>query len=110
MSGVTEVIRDEAAVSVPLPSMGHRERKKYRTKEQLTDVALRLFAERGFEETTIDDIVAEVGVVPRTFFRYFASKDDALFGWYDIVRSRVLAALQKRPSGEGLVSALLGAY
>jgi AcrR family transcriptional regulator len=85
---------------------GHRERKKQRTREKLIDAALRLFIERGYEETRIEDIVAEVDLVPRTFFRYFCSKDDALFGWYDSVRSEAVASLRGRPRGEGLVRAL----
>jgi AcrR family transcriptional regulator len=94
-------------MGVLLPSTGHREQKKQRTKEKLTEAALRLFLERGFEETRIDDIVAEVDLVPRTFFRYFCSKDDALFGWYEIIIKEALAALRARPRGEGVVRALI---
>jgi AcrR family transcriptional regulator len=94
---------------VSLPSHGHRERKKARTREQLTEAAVRLFAERGFEQTKVDDIAAAADVVPRTFFRYFASKDDALFSWYDLSRDATVAALQSRPRGEGIVTALIAA-
>jgi AcrR family transcriptional regulator len=94
---------------VPLPSPGHRERKKARTREQLTEAAVRLFAERGFEQTRVDDIAAAADVVPRTFFRYFASKDDALFSWYDLSRDAMIAALRSRPRGEGMVTALITA-
>jgi AcrR family transcriptional regulator len=97
-------------MTVPLPSTGHRERKKQRIKEQLKETALRLFLEKGFEETRIEDIVAEVDVVPRTFFRYFASKDDALFSWLEGLRSEALETLRSRPSGEGVVSALLATH
>ena len=90
--------------------IGHRERKKQRTKEKLVEAALRLFVERGYEETRIDDIVAEVDIVPRTFFRYFCSKDDALFGWFDALRREAVAALRARPRGEGIVCALNSAY
>jgi AcrR family transcriptional regulator len=94
-------------MGVSLPSAGHRERKKQRTREKLIDAALRLFSERGYEETRIDDIVAEVDLVPRTFFRYFSSKDDALFGFHEQAGEDAIAALLARPRGEGIVTALI---
>ncbi|MFD4801182.1 TetR family transcriptional regulator, partial [Streptomyces anulatus] len=48
-------------------------------REVLAQAAFRLFLERGFERTTVDDIVALAGVGRRSFFRYFPSKEDAVF-------------------------------
>lgn len=52
-----------------------RERKKLRTRRELAEAALRLFLERGFAETTLDDLVEAVEVSKRTFFRNYASKE-----------------------------------
>ncbi|MCM2392805.1 TetR family transcriptional regulator [Streptomyces albipurpureus] len=48
-------------------------------REVLAEAAFELFLERGFEQTTVDDIVARAGVGRRSFFRYFPSKEDAVF-------------------------------
>jgi len=80
--------------------MGLRERKKLRTRRTIAGAALRLFAERGYEETTISDIAAAAEVSPRTFFSYFPSKDDVVFAEMDERLADVRTRLAERPGGE----------
>ena len=58
-----------------------REQRKRETSRALTDTARRLTAERGFAGFTVEELCAEVGVSRRTFFNYFESKENAVFGF-----------------------------
>jgi len=49
-------------------------------RAQVAEQAVRLFDERGFDATTVDDVAEAVGISPRSFFRYFATKEDAVVG------------------------------
>ena len=65
-----------------------------------------MFAERGFEETTVDDIAEALGVSRRTLFRYFASKNDMVWGDFDWVLGRLQRCLDATGPGEPLHEAL----
>jgi len=86
---------------------GRRERKKLETRQALEQAALRLFAEQGYEQTTVEEIAEAADVAVRTFFRYFSSKLDVLFG--DVVNDRVTrlrTELAARPTGESVIDSV----
>ena len=76
--------------AIPAPTRGRPPRTSH---DQLASTALTLFVRDGFEETTLDDIAAAVGVGRRTLFRYFSSKNDLVWGNFDGVLERLRAEL-----------------
>ncbi|MFB7055150.1 TetR/AcrR family transcriptional regulator [Streptomyces vinaceus] len=90
----------------PAPAPGLRERKKRRTRDALLRAALLLFVAQGYEHTTVDEITDAVDVSQRTFFRYFANKEEVAFAVQDLVESHFVAALRARPAAEGPLEAL----
>lgn len=87
--------------------MGLRERKKERTRRALIEAALRLFDEKGYEETTLAEIAAAADVSTRTFFSYFAGKEDVLFFDGAFVMERTLELVAAPRPGEPVVELLL---
>ena len=77
--------------------MGLRERKKEKTRLALLDAALDLFLEQGYDSTTIDQVAASADVSPRTFFRYFTSKDHLVLWFHDQAEETMTEALADRP-------------
>lgn len=99
--------RATAPATEPEPQpLGLRERKKERVREQLLEAAVKLFSRKGFDATTIDDIVAAVEVSRRTFFRYFDTKEDVLPAWFDRHVDALLAQVDARPAGENAMTTL----
>lgn len=81
---------------------GRREEHKHKTKRALQQAALELFARDGFDATTTEEIAERAGVSPRTFFRYFPTKESVLFvgqyGWLQSLTRHFLA--QPAPLGD----------
>ena len=69
-------------------------------RAEVSDVAFRLFAEQGFDKTTVDQIAAEAGLSRTTFFRYFGTKEEVVLGKMGELGLEVAAALAARPEGE----------
>ncbi|MET9427464.1 MULTISPECIES: TetR family transcriptional regulator [unclassified Streptomyces] len=91
------------------PAVGLRERKKQRTRDALVRASLELFTTQGYERTTVDEIAATVDVSQRTFFRYFASKEEVAFTVQHMVERHFVAALCARPPHEAPLDALRNA-
>ena len=90
-------------------AVGLRERKKARTREALQEAATGLFSRRGFDRTTVEEIADACEVSPRTFFRYFPTKEDVLFADAAARRERLLAVIAEQPAGEPAFTALRAA-
>jgi AcrR family transcriptional regulator len=86
-----------------------RERKRVRTRQALIDAAAELFERRGYDGTTIADIAAAADVSTRTFFSYFASKEEVLFPDADARVKAALSAIDERRPSERPTQILLRA-
>jgi mycofactocin system transcriptional regulator len=85
---------------------GRRGRPRGTSRRQLEVIALRLFSEQGFDETPIEQIAATAGVSRRTFFRYFSSKTDVLWGEFDAEVETIAAALAAVPGSVPMMAAI----
>lgn len=94
----------------PDPAPGLRSRKKHKTRVAIQDAALELFAEQGFDDTTVEQIAARADISTATFFRYFKSKSDTVFGGESDERTSQLPALERaiieRPANEDDLTAV----
>lgn len=75
---------------------GHRDNKKAATRQAISDVATRLFIERGFENVSVDEIAREASVARKTVFNYFPRKEDLVFDREDESRELVRQAIAAR--------------
>src|SRR5256885_8583052 len=82
------------------------ERKRRALRVELSEAALPLVIERGFEATTMEDLATAAGGSRRIFFRYFSSKQDVVFAFLDQWAARLAADIVARPAGENPVVAV----
>ncbi len=83
---------------------GLRERKKAKTHAEVQKQALRLFREKGYDNTTIEQIAEAAEVSPSTFFRYFSTKEDVVM--YNIIDSVVIESFKAQPVGLSPIQAI----
>lgn len=100
----------QGAIQQDPAGSGLRSRKKHKTLVAIQDAALELFAEHGFETTTVEQIAERAEVSTATFFRYFRTKSDVVFGGESDERVDWLPALKRgiidRPPSEDDVTAV----
>ncbi|MFE2542382.1 TetR/AcrR family transcriptional regulator [Actinacidiphila glaucinigra] len=89
----------------PLRS-GLRELTRQSVRAQISDRAMKLFIEHGFEKTTIEQIAAEIGMSGRSVSRYFASKEDMVVGNLTGIGQGIAERLAARPADEPVWEAL----
>ncbi|HEX4832325.1 MAG TPA: TetR family transcriptional regulator [Trebonia sp.] len=87
-----------------------RARKKRQTRAALVRAALELFDAKGYEHTAVREITDAVDVSERTFFRYFASKEDLALSFARDWTDAMLAMLRERPASEDPLAAMRGAF
>jgi TetR/AcrR family transcriptional regulator, regulator of mycofactocin system len=88
------------------PNGRRRGRPRRLTQAEVGRRALDLFARRGFEQTTVDDVAAELGIGRRTLFRYFPSKNDMVWGDFEWVLNRLRQGLDEVPPDEPIMESL----
>jgi TetR/AcrR family transcriptional regulator, regulator of mycofactocin system len=102
MKGLGEVGGTSEAPEAPA-QLG---RRRITTRADLEHVAFELFERQGFEGTTVDDIASTAGIGRRTFFRYFASKNDVPWGNFAAELDRMRAWLAACPAETALMDAV----
>ena len=86
------------------PSPGLRERKKAETRSRIQETAVRLFLDKGYDATTVEEIAGAVGVSHMTFFRHFPTKEAVVED--DDYDPFIAELIRRRPPGEGPLTAL----
>lgn len=86
--------------------MGLRECKKMRTRAEIADTAMRLFAARGFDRVTVAEVASAAGVSQKTVFNHFPTKEDLFFDEVPAREAALRDAIRFRTPGDSVLSAL----
>jgi AcrR family transcriptional regulator len=101
---------DVTVQQITPPDLGRRQRKKQRTRDALIEAAMELFAAKGYDRTAVHEITDAVDVSERTFFRYFASKEDLVLSFARDGMTAFAQALAGRPPKEEPLTAARNAF
>jgi AcrR family transcriptional regulator len=101
-----------AAKTTPGPTVPERlqVRRRRLVQEEIEAAALRLFLDEGFDAVSIDDIASAVGMSGRSFFRYYATKDEILRRFQAGLNEALIEAFRARPAGESALQAIRAAF
>jgi AcrR family transcriptional regulator len=95
---------------VPARGLGLRDITRGAVRARLSEIAVDLFAEHGFDDVTVEQIADEAGISARSFHRYFRSKEDAVVGDLEPLGAVVADAFAARPQGEAVWESLLASF
>lgn len=98
--------REESSVEPAAPVLPARDRRRARLLDHVERTALELFARRGYDQVTVEEIADAADISPRTFFRYFPTKQALLVRGQERQAARVAEAMAARPRAESAFVAL----
>jgi AcrR family transcriptional regulator len=79
-------------------------------RAQIAETAWTVFAERGFDEVTVNEVAEAAGISRASFFRYFSTKEEAVFAALEVLGGQIVEALEERPAREDAWTALRRAF
>jgi AcrR family transcriptional regulator len=94
----------------PEPVADLRAATRDANRDQIAETAFSVFAERGFEDVTVDQVAKSAGISRASFFRYFKTKEEAVLAAYEHMGHEIAANVTARPAGENAWAALRAAF
>src|SRR3954453_17186858 len=103
---MSSTLLDDSVVIMQREPLPVRERTRRAVRGELAQLAVSLFVEKGYDETTIDDLAAAAGMSKRTFFRKLASKEPLVMGKCEFFGQQLAEDLAARPADEPIWASL----